>query len=84
MSKQNESEQQHNQKSDSKQDQQQKQQILNEAADWCMRLNQGELSPQELQQLQIWQQQSSVHAKVWQKKKKCSNCIILLINCQQK
>lgn len=53
MSKQNESEQQHNQKTDSKLDQQQTQQILNEAADWCMRLNQGELSPQELQQLQI-------------------------------
>lgn len=67
MSKQSESEQQHNQKSDLKQDQQQTQQILNEAADWCMRLSQGELSPQELQQLQIWQQQSSVHAKVWQK-----------------
>ena len=67
MSKQNESEQQHNQKLDLKQDQQQTQQILNEAADWCMRLNQDELSPQELQQLQIWQQQSSVHAKVWQK-----------------
>lgn len=67
MPKQTASEEHQNQPTEQNQDKQQTQQILNEAADWSMRLSQEELSPQQLEQLQAWQQQSSLHAKVWKK-----------------
>ncbi|MCH7336699.1 FecR domain-containing protein [Acinetobacter sp. NIPH 2699] len=44
-----------------------KQQILAQASAWLMRLQEKQLSPQELEQLQQWQQQSPLHQKIWQK-----------------
>ncbi|MCH7315584.1 FecR domain-containing protein [Acinetobacter sp. ANC 3882] len=44
-----------------------KQQILEQAIAWLMRMQERELSLEELEQLQKWQQESSLHQKVWQK-----------------
>ncbi|WHP07252.1 FecR domain-containing protein [Acinetobacter corruptisaponis] len=44
-----------------------KQQVLAEASTWLMRLQESELSLEELEQLQQWQQQSPLHQKIWQK-----------------
>lgn len=43
-----------------------RQKIIEEASEWLMRMQEQELSPQEQQQLQEWQQQSPMHQKVWQ------------------
>lgn len=44
-----------------------KQQILAEASTWLMRLQERQLSLEEFEQLQQWQQQSPLHQKIWQK-----------------
>lgn len=40
--------------------------IVNQASRWLVRLQEGELSEQEQQQLLLWTQQTALHKKVWQ------------------
>ncbi|EOR07632.1 FecR family protein [Acinetobacter genomosp. 15BJ] len=44
-----------------------KQQILEQAIEWLIRMQESELSSDEIEQLQQWQLQSAVHQKVWEK-----------------
>ncbi|USA44890.1 FecR domain-containing protein [Acinetobacter sp. C26M] len=44
-----------------------KQQVLEQAIEWLIRMQENELSSHELEQLQQWQSQSAVHQKVWEK-----------------
>lgn len=44
-----------------------KQQILEQAIEWLIRIQENELSSDELEQLRQWQLQSAVHQKVWEK-----------------
>lgn len=44
-----------------------KEKIISQASEWLMRLQEGNLSPQEQHQLEQWQQQSTLHQKIWTK-----------------
>ncbi|MCH4246257.1 MAG: FecR domain-containing protein [Acinetobacter populi] len=41
--------------------------IIKQASEWLVRLQEGDLSEEERQQLQQWQQQSTLHQRIWEK-----------------